>query len=92
MLNLAGFNSTIYSFNNKTWVSLTPSWTYMSDGWDGTGISDRPTTIAPLKAVLKTGKVWYFAKPPLDEEKIAHNIFLENEPLMRETNFTLGPI
>ena len=24
MLNLAGFNSTIYSFNNKTWVSLTP--------------------------------------------------------------------
>ena len=22
------------------------------DGWDGTGISDRPTTIAPLKAVL----------------------------------------
>ena len=27
-------------------------WTYMSDGRDGTGISDRPTTIAPLKAVL----------------------------------------
>ena len=26
MLNLAGFNSTIYSFNNKTWVSLTPSY------------------------------------------------------------------
>ena len=26
------------------------TWTYMSDGW--TGISDRPTTIAPLKAVL----------------------------------------
>ena len=26
MLNLAGFNSTIYSFNNKTWVSLTPTW------------------------------------------------------------------
>ena len=25
MLNLAGFNSTIYSFNNKTWVSLTPT-------------------------------------------------------------------
>ena len=25
MLNLAGFNSTIYSFNNKLWVSLTPS-------------------------------------------------------------------
>ena len=24
MLNLAGFNSTIYSFINKTWVSLTP--------------------------------------------------------------------
>ena len=24
MLNLEGFNSTIYSFNNKTWVSLTP--------------------------------------------------------------------
>ena len=24
ILNLAGFNSTIYSFNNKTWVSLTP--------------------------------------------------------------------
>ena len=24
MLKLAGFNSTIYSFNNKTWVSLTP--------------------------------------------------------------------
>ena len=41
MLNLAGFNSTIYSFNNKTWVSLTtksgsPShytwiWKYMID-------------------------------------------------------------
>ena len=25
ILNLAGFNSTIYSFNNKTWVSLTPT-------------------------------------------------------------------
>ena len=25
MLNLAGFNSRLYSFNNKTWVSLTPS-------------------------------------------------------------------
>ena len=29
-------------------------WTYMSDGLDGTAISDRPTTIAPLKAVLKS--------------------------------------
>ena len=30
------------------------TWTYMCDGTglDGTGISDRPTTIAPLKAVL----------------------------------------
>ena len=23
---------------------------------------------------------------------LTHNFFLENEPLMRETNFTLGPI
>ena len=33
------------------------TWTYMSDwmGLDWTAISDRPTTIAPLKAVLKIG-------------------------------------
>ena len=29
--------------------------------------------------------------PPWTRKKLPHNIFLENEPLMRETNFTLGP-
>ena len=32
--------------------------------------------------------VWSF----LQEEKIYHYFLGENEPLMRETNFTLGPI
>ena len=32
MLNLAGFNSTIYSFNNKTLVSLTPIRCYAKEG------------------------------------------------------------
>ena len=26
------------------------------------------------------------------KKKLTHNFFLENEPLMRGTNFTLGPI
>ena len=49
----------------------------------------------------KTEKLCPFDKPPLDtpspvcpffrEKKLA-SIFFENEPLVRETNFTLGPI
>ena len=41
--------------------------------------------------------MWSFAKPPLGvvffyEQKSTHNFFLENVPLMPETNFTVGPI
>ena len=44
------------------------TWTYMSDGMGWTAISDKPTTIAPLKAVLITMEDMY-AIDEMDENR-----------------------
>ena len=49
------------------------------------------------KNAEKCGDLPNLPRPPpwfgvFTNKKLTHHFFLENEPLMRETNFTLGPI